>query len=89
MRAYVEALDERWGRELTTSELAGRMRGSEIEPDALALIALLGSADLVKFARRQPPSTEAYAEWGAARRFVESFDWPPPAAAPVAEEKAA
>jgi hypothetical protein len=90
VRAYVQALDGRWGRELTTSELAGRMSGTGIGADALSLIGLLGSADLVKFARRQPPPTEAYAEWGAARRFVESFDWPPPPAAPpVAEEQAA
>jgi hypothetical protein len=89
VRAYVEALNVGWGRELTTSELAGRMRGTGIGPDALSLVAMLGSADLVKFARRRPAPSEAHAEWGAARRFVESFDWPPPAVLPSAEERVA
>jgi hypothetical protein len=50
------------------------------------LIGILGSADLVKFARRRPQATEALTEWGAARRWAESFDWPP--AAPQQERAA-
>jgi hypothetical protein len=89
VRAYVEALDARWGRELTTSELAGCLRGQGVDREAVSLIALLGSADLVKFARRRPAPAEAHAEWSAARRFVESFDWPPAIALSPEEAKAA
>jgi hypothetical protein len=89
LREYLEALDVRWGRDLTTSELAGRLRGIGIEPQAAAILGLLGSADLVKFAQRRPLSAEAYADWSAARRFVESFDWPLPAEEAPQEAKAA
>lgn len=89
VRGYLEALDVRWSRDLTTSELAGRLRGGGVDAPAAALLALLGNADLVKFAQRRPLSAEAYADWTAARRFVESFDWPPPAAVVSEEAKAA
>lgn len=89
VREYLEALDVRWGRDLTTSELAGRMRGNGIDAQTAGLLALLASADLVKFARRRPPAAEAIGEWAAARRFVESFDWPPPVVTVQEEAKAA
>jgi hypothetical protein len=89
VREYLEALDVRWGRDLTTSELAGRLRGNGVDAQAGALLALLGSADLVKFAQRRPLSAEAAADWTSARRFVESFDWPLPVAAVPEEAKAA
>lgn len=79
LREYLETLDVRWSRDLTTSELAGRMRGLGVDAQAAALIGLLGNGDLVKFAQRRPLSAEAYADWTTAHRFVESFDWPLPA----------
>jgi hypothetical protein len=89
LREYLEALDVRWSRDLTTSELAGRMRGTGVDAQAAAIVALLGSADLVKFAQRRPRPAESYADWTAARRFVESFEWPLPAVEPAQEAKAA
>ncbi|MGH7506266.1 MAG: hypothetical protein ACRELX_11470 [Longimicrobiales bacterium] len=85
LRGYLNALDGRWTADLTTTELAGVMRGKGIDAEAAALLGLLGSADLVKFARRRPVAPEAYGEWSVARGWVESFDWPPRVTVPEAK----
>jgi hypothetical protein len=77
VRQYLDAIEPRWGADLTTSELAGRMRGSARDFEFGEILSVLGDADLVKFARRTPMAEEALARWGTARLWVERFDWPP------------
>lgn len=77
LRQYLCDLEPRWGADLTTTELAGRMRGGGgLDPKVAALFAVLGEADLVKFARSRPVAMEALASWGTARGFVERFHTP-------------
>jgi hypothetical protein len=78
LRHYIAALAPQWSPDLTTSELAGRMRGLTIDREAAELLGILGEADLVKFARRRPGAEDALRRWGTARSWVERFDWPPP-----------
>jgi hypothetical protein len=85
LRHYVADLNAEWSADLTTSELLDRFDGNVEVAAASALRELLLGADLVKFARRRPAVPVARAEWQAARTWVEQFDWPPAAAAPVAE----
>jgi hypothetical protein len=74
LRGYVAAVDPGFGPDLTTRELAGRMRSAGREATGRELIAVLAAADLVKFARRRTDAAAALADWERARRFVESFD---------------
>lgn len=76
LRQYLSELEPRWGADLTTTELAGRMRDGQPNPDVAALFAVLGQADLVKFARGRPAAMDAFASWGTARGFVERFETP-------------
>lgn len=76
LREYVGAVEPRWSSDLTTTELAGRMRGHAPDPELASLFSILGEADLVKFARGRPAPLEALASWGAARDFVERFGPP-------------
>lgn len=77
LRQYLCELEPRWGADLTTTELAGRMRdGGGLDPNVAALFAVLGEADLVKFARSRPVAMEALASWGTARGFVDRFGTP-------------
>lgn len=75
LRRYVAALEPAWGADLTTSELRERMAAVVDAPAAAELDPILRAADLVKFARRIPRTDEVWAEWRAARAFVERFDW--------------
>ncbi len=86
MRDYVAALERAWGEDLTTTELLGRFRAQVGASEAASLRAVLGPADQVKFARREPDPETALAEWEGARAWVLEFDWPPRPA--VAEEAA-
>jgi hypothetical protein len=74
----MDAIEPRWGADLTTSELAGRMRG--LAPDMMTadVLAILGEADLVKFARLRTTPADALARLGAARAWVDRWDWPRP-----------
>jgi hypothetical protein len=79
LREYVAALDPEWSEDLTSTELAGRVRRAAGMGEAADLGALLRAADQVKFARRTPDRDTALAEWEGARRWVQDFTWPPPA----------
>jgi hypothetical protein len=80
LRAYVAAIDPQISQDLTTSEVAGRLRARGASADGIELLTLLGSSDLVKFARRRPASAEAQEEWSRIRRWVADVTWPPGAA---------
>jgi hypothetical protein len=56
LRHYAAAIEPRWSVDLTTSELAGRVRRVNAGAAALELIRILGTADLVKFARATLPA---------------------------------
>jgi hypothetical protein len=77
LRRYMDAIEPRWGADLTTSELAGRMRGLAPDPMTAEVLGILGEADLVKFARLKMTPTDALTRLGAARAWVERWDWPP------------
>lgn len=81
LRGYLEALDAAWGAELTTTELTARTDAMLEAQAAEALRRLLRAGDMVKFAKREPTRDEARDDWAAARRWVASFDWPPPRSA--------
>ncbi len=79
VRTYLATLDPAWGTERTTSELLLGMRAG-MDADAVReLRRLLGSADLVKFARHRPDAAEGEEAWRAARAWVLAY---PPAAKP-------
>ena len=76
VREFIEAIEPRWSRDLTTSELLAVLAG-EVEEGARGRLGeLLQAADLVKFARRRPDSAVAIEEWQAARDWVASFQRP-------------
>jgi hypothetical protein len=77
LRQYLDAVEPVWGADLTTSELVAHMRGRAGDVQIAEMLTILGEADLVKFARRRPGQEQALARWGAARAWVERFDWPP------------
>ena len=71
LRSFAASLESDWSTDLTTDELAPRLkRRSEAAP----LMRLLRSADMVKFARRVPAATEARADTDAAEEWVRSFE---------------
>ena len=87
VRTYLERVDGEMGTDLTTSEITAEVRRRGAPGALLELLRLLGTADLVKFARARPGPADAYADLDAATRWVESYDGP--YAAPVVEERAA
>jgi hypothetical protein len=79
LRRFAATLERGWGADLTTAELALRMRAAGFA-DGVELIRVLGVADLVKFARAPAPEDAASADLAAARDWVERVE-PPGAAA--------
>jgi hypothetical protein len=73
-RLYLADTNRAWGPDLTTTELRARMRADGYESAATELAALLGRADLVKFARLSVDSGAARADAGQVRAWVERFD---------------
>ncbi|HEX6132563.1 MAG TPA: DUF4381 family protein [Longimicrobiales bacterium] len=73
LRHFVAAVEPRWSVDLTTSELAARMRSEVDITDALELTRILGEADLVKFARAETTRDNARRDLEAARAWVERF----------------
>lgn len=70
LRRFAEANESDWSTDLTTDELAPRLKR---RADAALLLKLLRSADTVKFARRVPTVTEARADMDDAEGWVGSF----------------
>jgi hypothetical protein len=84
LRHYTAAVDPAWSVDLTTSELGQRMRTTHMT-ETLALTRLLGTADLVKFARVQQLPDAAAADLDAARAWIERV--PPPAAETAGDDE--
>jgi hypothetical protein len=70
LRHYVTTIDPDWGVDLTTRELSARMRSAG-HAEALDLTRILGTADLVKFARATVAPAHAAADLEAARAWVQ------------------
>lgn len=88
LRHYAAAVDERWSVDLTTAELALRLRSDAGMADALELTRILGSADMVKFARASSTADGARQDLDAARAWVERFA-PGTASADADQQRAA
>jgi hypothetical protein len=74
LREFMAATDPALGMDLTSHELMDRLSRNGSRPDELDRLAdVLADADLAKFARRAPSADRALDDWGAARRWVESF----------------
>jgi hypothetical protein len=73
LRNFATAMEPEWSTDLTTEELAPRVKR---RADAAPLITLLRSADTVKFARRQPTEAEARNDLQAAEQWVRAFNRP-------------
>jgi hypothetical protein len=69
LRRYAAAVEPAWGVDLTTSELAGRMRVRDA--GSVELLRILGAADLVKFAKADAAADAARRDLAAARTWVE------------------
>ncbi len=85
LRTYMAAIEPAWNTHLTTAELAAALEkrippGADDSTRTHALPALLSRADLVKFARRPGTAAEAAEDCDRVRRWIETFDWPPPVA---------
>jgi hypothetical protein len=89
LRSYIAAVDAPLSMDLTTSESAGRMRARGADPAGVALLTMLGAADLVKFARRTPSAAEAEREWTRIRAWVAEATWPPRTGAAAGDERSA
>jgi hypothetical protein len=86
LRHYVSAVDPGLGVDLTTSELSARTRMTGF-PESLELVRILGTADLVKFARARPPAEAAQHDLAAARSWIERVPPDPADAAAEAEAR--
>lgn len=73
LRHYAAAVEPRWSVDLTTSELAARLRANAEVTDALELTRILGAADLVKFARAATTRENAARDLDAARVWIERY----------------
>jgi hypothetical protein len=71
LRNFAAALETDWTTDLTTDELAPRLKR---RPEASPLIRLLRSADNVKFARYRPSATEAGTDLDDAFGWVGSYN---------------
>ena len=74
LREFMASTDPTLGVDLTSRELMDRLSRNGSRPDDLERLEdVLADADLAKFARRPPTADRALDDWGAARRWVESF----------------
>lgn len=74
LREFMASTDPALGVDLTSHELMDRLSRNGSRPGDLNRLAdVLADADLAKFARRAPSADRALDDWGAARRWVESF----------------
>src|SRR4051812_20797007 len=89
LREYIAAIDPELSTDRTTSEIAGIIRERGADATGVELLTVLGAADLVKFARRQPRASEAYEEWSRVRKWVDEAVWPPSVTFDDAAEEAA
>lgn len=75
VRQFLAETEKHWGLDLTTLQLMVLVSQDGItEPDVRILEALLGEADLVKFARLRPSATEAATALNMARAWIADFE---------------
>lgn len=74
LRHYLAALHPAWSADLTTAELAPRLRASTGVRNPAELAPLLAAADLVKFARRPATATDALRDLDLAVYWVEQAE---------------
>lgn len=86
VRGYMEAVEPAWGADLTTTELLPRLHARDAVPVMQDVLRVLHRADLVKFARFQPATAEAYGDWSVAYDWIERFDGVDREVAAVADE---
>jgi hypothetical protein len=85
LRHYAATLAPEYSVDLTTTELAQQLRQRDVT--LLDLIRVLGTADLVKFARSRPPAETALRDIDAAESWIERTSAPPPAQTEPAEPR--
>jgi hypothetical protein len=78
LRQYAAATDVAWSPDLTTNELGTRLRHTLGPVDALELVRVLGSADMVKFARARLAPATARADFDTARAWIGRVGPPAP-----------
>lgn len=88
LRHYAAAIEPGWSLDLTTSELATRLRADTGIQDALELTRILGAADMVKFARAITNRENAAHDLDAARAWVERHAVQPEPGLPEEREAA-
>jgi hypothetical protein len=76
MRHYAATVTAAWSVDLTTTELAHQIRRHDAT--LLDLIRVLGTADLVKFARARPSAETGFRDVDAAESWVERTSTPEP-----------
>ncbi len=87
VRSFLADTDRSWGLDLTTIELVAAVSRDGVRPAELAaLSALLGGADMAKFARWRPNMADAKRALSEARRWLEQFERVPPPV-PAREEE--
>jgi hypothetical protein len=84
LRRYAATVNPALSTDLTTSELAERVRDDAAVKPALAV---LKHSDMVKFARSVPGAADAHADLDRARDWITAY--PPPVVEAAHEEKAA
>jgi hypothetical protein len=72
LRRYAAAVEPAWGVDLTTAELAGRIRAGDT--GSADLLRILRAADLVKFAKAGAAAEAARRDLADARTWVEQTD---------------
>lgn len=84
LRQYLATVEPAWSTDLTTAELARKVRGhAEVAP----VVAVLKNSDLVKFARQTPGLPDALRDFDCVHDFVRAYP-PAPAAETVQSEAA-
>jgi hypothetical protein len=74
MRHYAATVAVEWSVDLTTTELAQQIRRRDVT--LLDVIRVLGTADLVKFARARPPADAGLRDLDAAEAWIERTSAP-------------
>lgn len=72
IRSYAEALHPEWGRELTSTELMGRLDGAG--RGGAELLAEMGTAEAVKFGRLRPGAAASERHLQALQKWVGTSD---------------
>jgi hypothetical protein len=86
LRRYMQTIQGEWSTHLTTDELKAKLAAV---PETRSALAVLGQADMVKFARSIPDDVTAARDLDRARAFVLEYPAPVPETVPARAEGAA